>query len=157
MLERLRPMALGHVPLKDMLGELVREQERRHAAISFRFSAADVERSYGDSIDLTVYRCLQESLTNAVRHAQAQHITIELRAEAKRRLALTVRDDGCGIHPGKVAGFGMRGMQERVEGLGGRYAIESEAGNGTCVRVTLPLAEAGTVAANSDPRGAAAS
>src|SRR5262249_8987882 len=102
MLERLRPMSLGHVPLKDILGELVREQEQRHAAISFRFSAADVERSYGDSIDLTVYRCLQESLTNAVRHAQAQHITIELRAEAERRLALTVRDDGCGIHPGKV-------------------------------------------------------
>src|SRR5262249_7079760 len=137
MLERLRPMALGHVPLADMLGELVREQEQRHAAISFRFSAADIERSYGDSIDLTVYRCLQESLTNAVRHAQAQHITIALRAEAGRRLALTVRDDGCGIHPGKVAGFGMRGMQERVEGLGGCYSIESEAGIGTCVRVTL--------------------
>ena len=143
MLERLRPMALGHVPLKDMLGELVREQERRHGHISFRFGAPDIERSYGDSIDLTIYRCLQESLTNAVRHAQAQHITIELHVEAERRLALTVRDDGCGIHPGKVAGFGMRGMQERVEGLGGRYAIESEAGNGTCVRVTLPLAEHG--------------
>ena len=157
MLQRLRPMALGHVPLKDMLRELVREHERRHAAISFRFSAADIERSYGDSIDLTIYRCLQESLTNAVRHAQAQHITIELRTEAERRLALTVRDDGCGIHPGKVAGFGMRGMQERVEGLGGRYAIESEAGNGTCVHVTLPLAEAGSVAANSDPRSAVAS
>ena len=157
MLERLRPMALGHVPLKDMLGELVCEQERRHAGISFRFSAAEIERSYGDSIDLTIYRCLQEGLTNAVRHAQARHVTVELRAEAGRRLALTVHDDGCGIHPGNVAGFGMRGMQERVEGLGGRYAIESEAGNGTCVRVTLPLAEAGSVAANSDPRSAVAS
>jgi signal transduction histidine kinase len=69
---------------------------------------------------------------------------------------LTVRDDGCGIHPGKVAGFGMRGMQERVEGLGGRYTIESEAGHGTCVRVTLPVAEAGNAAPNSDPRGALA-
>jgi two-component system sensor histidine kinase UhpB len=157
MLERLRPMALGHVPLKDMLAELVREQERRHAHISFRFGAPDIERSYGDSIDLTIYRCLQESLTNAVRHAQAQHITIELHVEAERRLALTVRDDGCGIHPGKVAGFGMRGMQERVEGLGGRYAIESEAGNGTCVRVTLPLAETANAAVNSDARGEAGS
>ncbi len=156
MLERLRPMALGHVPLKEMLGELVREQQHRHAHISFSLSAADIERSYGDSIDLTIYRCLQESLTNAVRHAQAQHITIALHAEAERRLALTVRDDGCGIHPGKVAGFGMRGMQERVEGLGGCYAIESEAGNGTCVRVTLPLAKTWNVAVNSDPRGAAA-
>jgi two-component system sensor histidine kinase UhpB len=156
MLERLRPMALGHVPLKDMLGELVREQERRHASISFSFSAPDIERSYGDSIDLTIYRCLQESLTNAVRHAQAQHITIALHVETER-LALTVGDDGCGIHPGKIAGFGMRGMQERVEGLGGRYTIQSEAGNGTCVRVTLPLAEAGNAAVNSDAQGEAAS
>jgi two-component system sensor histidine kinase UhpB len=156
MLERLRPMALGHVPLKDMLGELVREQERRQASISFSFSAPDIERSYGDSIDLTIYRCLQESLTNAVRHAQAQHITIALHVETER-LALTVGDDGCGIHPGKIAGFGMRGMQERVEGLGGRYTIQSEAGNGTCVRVTLPLAEAGNAAVNSDAQGEAAS
>lgn len=155
MLERLRPMALGHVPLKDMLGELVREQERRHAHISFCLSVATIERSYGDSIDLTLYRCLQESLTNAVRHAQARHLIIELHAEAEQ-LALTVRDDGCGIHPGQVAGFGMRGMRERVEGLGGRYTIESEAGNGTCVRVTLPVAEAGNDAPNSDARGALA-
>jgi two-component system, NarL family, sensor histidine kinase UhpB len=157
MLERLRPMALGHVPLNDMLGELVHEQERRHAHISFRLSAAHMERSYGDSIDLTLYRCLQESLTNAVRHAQARHVTISLHAESERMLVLTVRDDGCGIHPGKVAGFGLRGMQERVEGLGGRYTIDSEPGNGTCVRVTLPLAEAGNVGSNADERGATAS
>jgi two-component system, NarL family, sensor histidine kinase UhpB len=154
MLERLRPMALGHVPLKAILGELVGEQERRHSGISFRFNAADIAPSYGDSIDLTIYRCLQESLTNAVRHAQAQHVSIELRTEAGPRLALMVRDDGCGIHPGKVAGFGMRGMQERVEGLGGRYSIESEAGNGTCVRVTLPLAESANVTATSLARAA---
>ena len=157
MLERLRPMALGHVPLMDMLGELVREQERRHAHISFRFSAAEIERSYGDAIDLTIYRCLQESLANAVRHAQARHITIDLSAEAGRRLGLTVCDDGCGIHPGKVAGFGIRGMQERVEGLGGRYTIDSKADHGTCVRVTLPLAETANVAVSSEPRGLVAS
>ncbi len=101
MLERLRPMALGYVPLTDMLGELVREQERRHGHISFRFGASGIERSYGDSIDLTIYRCLQESLTDAVRHAQAQHITIEFHVEAERRLALTVRDDGCGFIPAR--------------------------------------------------------
>jgi two-component system sensor histidine kinase UhpB len=115
-----------------------------------------MERSYGDSIDLTLYRCLQESLTNAVRHAQAQHVTISLHAESERMLVLTVRDDGCGIYPGKVAGFGLRGMQERVEGLGGRYTIDSEPGNGTCVRVTLPLAEGGNVGSNADERGATA-
>ena len=157
MLERLRPMALGHVPLADMLGELVREQERRHAHIAFRFSAAATERSYGDSIDLTIYRCLQEGLTNAVRHAQARQVTIKLSAETGRQLTLSVRDDGCGIHPGKIAGFGLRGMQQRVEGLGGRYTIDSEPGNGTCVHVTLPLPEGPTVGPCSEAPGRTAS
>lgn len=150
MLERLRPMALGHAPLADILDRLVRECASRHSQISFSFDAAGAQRSYGNSIDLTVYRCIQESLTNAVRHAQAQHVTVEMKqAEKEKQLALTVRDDGCGIYPGKVAGFGMRGMQERVEGLGGHYTIESEAGRGTCVRVTLPFTEAEDTAAKS--------
>jgi two-component system, NarL family, sensor histidine kinase UhpB len=143
MLERLRPMALGHVPLAELIDQLVRDYGRRHSQITFSISADSVQPSYGDSIDLTVYRCVQESLTNAVRHAQARNVHVELRHDATaKQLALTVRDDGCGIYPGKVAGFGMRGMQERVEGLAGRYAVESEAGAGTCVRVILPLAEA---------------
>jgi two-component system sensor histidine kinase UhpB len=148
MLERLRPMALGHVPLAEIMEQLVREHGRRQSHIAFSFSAEGIHRSYGDSIDLTVYRCIQESLTNAVRHAQARNVTVELKHdETKKQLALVVGDDGCGIYPGKVAGFGMRGMQERVEGLAGRYTIESKADAGTCVHVTLPLAEAGHVPA----------
>jgi two-component system sensor histidine kinase UhpB len=143
MLERLRPMALGHVPLAELVDQLVRDYGRRHSQIAFSISADGIQPSYGDSIDLTVYRCIQESLTNAVRHAQARNVNVQLEHnQTEKQLALTVGDDGCGIHPGKVAGFGMRGMQERVEGLAGRYAVDSEAGAGTCVRVILPLAEA---------------
>ena len=46
-----------------------------------------------------------------------------------------------GIHQLAPAGFGTRGMKERVEGLGGRYSVESEPGRGTSVRITIPLAE----------------
>jgi two-component system sensor histidine kinase UhpB len=142
MLERLRPMSLGHVPLKEILGQLVHERSRQHSQISFALTAENLSRSYGDSIDLTIYRCVQESLTNAIRHAQAESVKVELgHADAEARLALTVRDDGCGMDPGTVAGFGRRGMQRRVEGLGGRYSVESETGRGTCVRITIPLFE----------------
>src|SRR5262249_16220141 len=71
MLNRLRPMALGHVPLRDILCELVRDRARQHPQIDFSIRADNLARSYGDSVDLTIYRCLQESLTNIIRHAQA--------------------------------------------------------------------------------------
>jgi two-component system, NarL family, sensor histidine kinase UhpB len=142
MLERLRPMALGHVPLAELIDQLVHDYGRRHSQIAFCLNAGGLQPSYGDSIDLTVYRCTQESLTNAVRHAHARNVSVDLKHnDADRELTLVVHDDGCGLYPGKLAGFGMRGMRERVEGLAGCYAIDSEAGAGTCVRVRLPLAD----------------
>ena len=57
-------------------------------------------------------------------------------------MALAVVDDGRGMSQPVPAGFGTRGMKERVEGLGGRYSVESEPGRGTSVRITIPLAEA---------------
>ena len=147
MLNRLRPMALGHVPLKDILAELVRDRARQHPQIAFTFSADKLMRGYGDSIDLTVYRCVQESLTNVIRHAQASRVDVELgetgandsEGGAAGALALAIRDDGRGIDPGTPPGFGTRGMQERVQALGGSYKVESARGCGTCVRITIPL------------------
>lgn len=150
MLNRLRPMALGHVPLHDILAELVRERARQHPQIEFSFSAHKLMRGYGDSVDLTVYRCVQESLTNVIRHAQAKHVGIELgeigsdgSGSGIRQLALTVRDDGRGIDPGASPGFGLRGMQERVQGLGGSYKVETAGGRGTCIRILIPLRDGG--------------
>src|SRR5262249_23563389 len=54
-------------------------------------------------------------------------------------LELTVRDDGFGIAAGQTQGFGLRGMQERVQALGGDFTIESGNGCGTCVRIVIPL------------------
>ena len=144
LLNRLRPMALGHVPLETMLSELVRERARQHPQLSFSFSESGLSSGYGDSIDLTVYRCVQESLTNAMKHAEAKRIDVNV-AEAKpdgrsaARLTLAIRDDGRGIDPVQPLGLGLLGMQERVEALGGAYVIESESGRGTCVRITIPL------------------
>jgi two-component system sensor histidine kinase UhpB len=142
MLDRLRPMALGHVPLQELLDQLVRDRSRQHPQIAFSFAAGKVHRGYGDSIDLTVFRCVQESLTNAIRHAQAKTLTVELSQTGDdAELELTVRDDGIGMGVGAPPGFGIRGMQERVEGLGGHFAIENASGGGTCVRVVVPLLE----------------
>jgi two-component system sensor histidine kinase UhpB len=55
-----------------------------------------------------------------------------------------VRDDGRGIDPAAPPGFGLRGMQERVQGLGGRYKVETASGRGTCIRIVIPLRDGGS-------------
>jgi two-component system sensor histidine kinase UhpB len=136
-------MALGHVPLKDILEQLVGERARQTPQTSFELRAQELTPSYGDSIDLTVYRCIQESLTNAIRHAQAKHVAIDIHDDgAAALLKVKVQDDGCGIAVGAPAGLGIRGMQERVEGLGGHYFLDSETGRGTCVSIDIPIGEA---------------
>jgi two-component system sensor histidine kinase UhpB len=106
MLGRLRPMALGYAPLKDILEQLVGERVRQTPQTSFELRAQGLAPSYGDSIDLTVYRCIQESLTNAIRHAQAQHVVIDIHHDgAAALLKVTVHErprHGCG----RVGGIG---------------------------------------------------
>jgi two-component system, NarL family, sensor histidine kinase UhpB len=144
MLDRLRPMALGHVPLKDMLDRLVNERAREHPHIAFLLVAGDLRRGYGDSIDLTIYRCVQESMTNAIRHAAAKNVIVKLdHINNDSALALTVTDDGRGMGKPEPNGFGTRGMKERVAGLGGCYRIDSAPGRGTHVRISIPLGEGG--------------
>jgi len=144
MLERLRPMALGHVPLKEILDQLVSERARQSPQILFRFCAEELASSYGDTVDLTIYRCIQEGLTNAIRHAQATVVEVEIHNNhAPGLLKLVIRDDGRGMSVAAPSGLGIRGMQERVEGLGGRYVLQSEIGRGTCVNITIPLGDLG--------------
>jgi two-component system sensor histidine kinase UhpB len=143
LLTRLRPMALGHVPLTDVLADMIRERARQSPQTAFPFAAGRLRPSYGDAIDLTIYRCVQESLTNAVRHAQADNIRITLDETgadpSAARVELAIEDDGRGIDPQTPAGFGLRGMQERVRALGGECALEAAAAGGTRVRVVIPL------------------
>jgi two-component system, NarL family, sensor histidine kinase UhpB len=149
MLDRLRPMALGHVPLTELLRDLVHARSRQHPQISFNYKAGTLARSYGDSIDLTIYRCIQESLTNAIRHARAKQVSVELRQD-DGLLELTARDDGHGLSTDTPTGFGIRGMRERVEALGGQHQIASEPGQGTRIRIFIPVADTPCVAAEVD-------
>jgi two-component system sensor histidine kinase UhpB len=143
-LNRLRPMALGHVPLAEILVAMVRDRAGEHPHIAFAHHVETLARGYGDTVDLTVYRCVQESLTNAIRHAAAKSIAVEVvdltQDAAAPQLTLAVRDDGIGIAAGRPQGFGLRGMRERVEALGGAFSIETASGRGTCVRILIPLA-----------------
>ena len=105
----------------------------------------------GDIPDLAVpvkiglYRVLQEALSNAYRHGGANRVVVRLRRVIRHgqpRLRMTISDNGHGFTPGKVAGdkhFGLQGMRDRVEMIGGRYRLRSKPGRGAMVAVEVPL------------------
>jgi two-component system, NarL family, sensor histidine kinase UhpB len=90
-LNRLRPMALGHVPLREIIAELVRDRAREHPHIVFTHDIETLDRSYDDTVDLTLYRCVQESLTNAIRHANAKSIDVKIAVRSGRSSPLPKR------------------------------------------------------------------
>jgi signal transduction histidine kinase len=99
------------------------------------------EISLPDHCATAFFRILQESLTNIVRHANATHVTVELRLNGGW-LSLTVRDNGCGLPPGgrnKYGSFGLVGIEERIVILGGTCAVFSEPDGGTTVTVSAPV------------------
>ena len=150
LLTRLRPMALGHVPLVEVISGLLLEFERLNPNPSFSLSVRHLAYGYGDTIDLTIYRCVQEGITNVVRHARAKRATIELDElpadtqaidvpDFGKVLLLAINDDGDGLSAGTEPGFGLTGMEERVRALGGTFAVTSQPGHGTRLCITIPL------------------
>lgn len=148
LLRRLRPIELGRIPLEELIGSLVAGFGRRHPDVTFSVAIGSLAQSYGEAVDLTLFRCVQEALTNAMRHGGATRMNIDMREEqgasngvgrATRKLRLTIHDNGAGFAPGASMGIGMTAMRERVGGLGGSASIESVPGQGTTVSVLVPL------------------
>ena len=137
LLNRLRPHGLGQAPLATCLDLLLRGFAQRHPAIAFVGRFDGLARGYGDLVDLTVFRCVQESATNAVRHGGATQVEAEA-GEADGRVQATIRDNGSGVPAEHGTGLGLSGMRERVEALGGSFALDN-GGPGAIVRITIPV------------------
>jgi two-component system, NarL family, sensor histidine kinase UhpB len=152
LLKRLRPGPLGRVKLAELLDELIAGFQRRHPDTHVSISFGKLAYSYGEAIDLTLYRCIQEGITNAIRHGKAGSLAIDLVEEAsprrnggkrpRPRLSLSLSDDGKGIAPATPNGFGLTTMTERVRSLGGTCVIESAPAKGTIIHVEIPVERA---------------
>ena len=80
-------------------------------------------------------------MANVRRHARATHVVLRLdRVDGEAVASLEVQDDGAGFDPGSSGGFGLAGMRHRVEDVGGELAVDTAPGEGTRVRVRVPLA-----------------
>lgn len=140
LLRKIRPMALGHVPLGTVIGGLIADFERHSPGHHFQLAIEGLAERYADSVELTVYRCIQEAVTNALRHGGADRIAITLHAaEDGRMLLLRVEDDGVGMAPDAEPGFGLIGIGERLSALGGTWRIAPLSPRGTRVEMNVPV------------------
>ena len=109
------------------------------------YVSAPVESGRVESEDaLHVYRMVQEALGNAIRHARAKTIGVELRRDAGQWV-VEVRDDGCGFNPKTPsAGLGQQIMRYRADRVGGSLSVDSTSGVGTTIRCVVPTDESST-------------
>jgi signal transduction histidine kinase len=140
----LRPSMLDDLGLVSALRWYVQSHVRK-VGIHVRLVADPLPRHLPAHIEITCFRVAQEALTNVVRHAQAQRVTVMIRLR-KTELVLSVRDRGRGFDVAtakelalKGHSMGLLGMQERVELAGGHLSIESNVGEGTVIRAIFPL------------------
>ncbi len=140
----LRPSLLDDLGLVPALRWYSDRQSRR-AGLSVQFHVEPLEADPPVDMRITCFRIVQEALTNVVRHAQAEHVVVELR-QRDRELELTVRDDGHGFDVDQAlerashgGSLGLLGMQERTLFAGGQMHIQSARGRGTEIRVSFPL------------------
>jgi two-component system, NarL family, sensor histidine kinase UhpB len=133
---QLRPEALDTLGLVPALTNLI-QRFAHHTGLRIQRDLARNLPPLSQEAELVVYRVTQESLTNAARHAAAEHVLVRLAVE-DRRVELLVRDDGTGIARDAERGAGITSMQERALAVGAALAIEPRGdGTGTDVRLTL--------------------
>jgi PAS domain S-box-containing protein len=135
----LRPAMLDDLGLVPALEEMI-QHISQHSGLECSLAASEDLR-VADALATPLFRVAQESLNNAVKHAQARRITVSL-LEQDSRLVLKVEDDGKGITPDdrrKRKSHGLIGMRERVYALGGEFRVTSAEGQGTTVEVRIPV------------------
>jgi signal transduction histidine kinase len=155
-IRQLRPSALDHLGLSDALHEAVAAFESRHPEIGVDLELGSGIEGLGEQINITVYRIVQECLTNVVRHAEATRATISVElqkgTEFAEALRVQVRDNGRGLEQRVAADttrFGLMGMRERVQALGGHFDISGSPGEGALVDALIPIKQAAIAASVS--------
>jgi signal transduction histidine kinase len=139
-IEDLRPSSLDNFGLLTALDILTREfQERSGVAVETNIEPVELT----PDAQLSLYRLVQESLTNVAKYAQAKQVFVGLRVYLAH-VELTVKDDGVGFDQSitKPKSHGLAGMRHRVESLGGRLDIRSQPGQGTTVFAAFPTGPA---------------
>lgn len=143
LITELRPASLDELGVRPALDALAKRTSARHGLevetdFDLDFEKGRAETRLTEDVESTIYRVVQEAITNAVKHSQGSSLSIRV-VEENGRVLVTVRDDGVGFDPeASSGGFGLVGMRERADLVEGRVLIDSEPGRGAVVRAELP-------------------
>jgi signal transduction histidine kinase len=148
--ERLRPGLLDHFGLSPALQALV-EGQGRDAGLEVAVRLPQEPLELSPEAGICLYRVAEEALDNVVKHAQASRVELQVVRQATR-CVMTLRDNGVGFDPSRLADLASVGlplMRERLGALGGRLALTAAPGSGVCLVASLPLAAALRASADS--------
>jgi two-component system sensor histidine kinase UhpB len=146
-LEKLRPVGLAEFGLREAIGALQRLWREAHPGVLIETAISPSLGKTGETAELTIYRIIQEALTNVFRHARATEVEITVQPVSYRQTGtasagteatkVSVRDNGAGLPTDHRQGFGMIGMRERVLALGGTMTVASTS-QGVTVEALVP-------------------
>jgi signal transduction histidine kinase len=140
MMQRLRPAALDALGLRDAVADLVDQWRRRNPSVMCAFESDGDLSELGELTNITVYRLVQECLTNVTKHSGATHVYVGVARVGSGEVRATVRDNGRGRDAtAKRSGLGLVGLRERVEALHGHLELGGAPGAGMHVTAWLPV------------------
>jgi signal transduction histidine kinase len=133
LMQRLRPVALDELGLRSAMQYCVEQWQRRHAGVRCTFTADGELDDLDEQTNITLYRLVQECLTNVAKHADATQVGISM-TRSVHELRFSFGDNGKGFDPSqKRRGLGLVGLRERVEALAGHFELDSAPGRGVHV------------------------
>ena len=139
-IRKLRPGALDNLGLSDTIKDAVSNWQDQHKNLKFLLNIEGNIDDLGEAININIYRIIQESMSNALKHSKADEIKINLSIK-KEGLKLDFFDNGIGFNIKKLTNskqFGLVGMKERIQSLKGTFDIQSSPSNGTRLIILIP-------------------
>ncbi len=144
-IRQLRPGALDNLGLSETLRDAINHLQKQHPAISFSLNLQGELDQLGETMNINIYRIVQEAINNALKHANASEIEVTLKNEhVNQQLSLSIMDNGVGMnidHVDQSQHFGLLGIRERVQGFHGRFDVVSETKMGTVISITIPIVQ----------------
>ncbi len=140
-IRQLRPGALDNLGLSATLRDMITSYQQQHSGLKMKLSTKGDVNSFGEIVNINVYRVIQEAVNNALKHSNASLIDIKLEVTKSGGLQLVIKDNGHGMDFCKVdhsQHFGLLGMRERAQALAGTFNIDSEIEKGTTIRINIP-------------------